>query len=122
MENLINQKRKGGRPKLDAFVKKSTPKTVRFTERGEAIVEAKAKMASMSVSDYIREMAENGEVKGRISVEDLAEIKKLNLIGNNLNQLAKLAHQYGYSDKIHAEFGELKDKINQVINQLITKK
>ena len=106
---------KGGRPKLDIAIKKSHLISARVTEIELASIQTKAELAAKSISDFIREMALKGEVKAAISLEQMNEIRKLNGIGNNVNQLAKLAHQYGYSDEIHQQF-------IQIINQKTTTK
>jgi hypothetical protein len=122
MENLSIQKNKGGRPKVDDFNKKSQVISVRYTETELATIEVKSKMAAKSVRDFIRESALNSEVKSKISVEQFSEIKKINLIGNNLNQLTKLAYQRGYDKEANLEFCELKEKLNDCVTQLITNK
>ena len=111
----MKKSNKGGRPRLDSTVKKSELISVRVTELEFATIQAKAEVASKSVSDFIREMALKGEVKAGISANQMDEIRKMNGIGNNVNQLAKLAHRYGYSDEIHREF-------NTLINQILTAK
>ena len=111
----MKNQNKGGRPKLDSATKKSELISVRVTEIELATIQAKAEIASKSVSDLIREMALKGEVKAAILPEQMDEIRKLNGIGNNVNQLARLAHKYGYSDEIHQQF-------IQIINQKTTTK
>jgi len=116
-KTIITMKKpnKGGRPKLDSTIKKSELISVRVTELEFATIQAKAEIASKSVSDFIREMALKGEVKAGISAKQMDEIRKINGVGNNVNQLAKLAHRYGYSDETHREF-------NSLINQILTTK
>jgi len=104
--------RKGGRPKLNDFVKKSHLISVRISEIELAQIQAKSVLVCKSISDFIRESALNKEVKPRISEEQMNEIRKLNNIGNNVFYLAELANRQGYSDDIHKQFD---DYINRII-------
>lgn len=106
--------KKGGRPELK-LEKKTKRVVVYFTILDYSNLKAKAILASKSHNDFIREAVLKSEVKAKVSPEQMEEIRKLSNFGNNINQLAKLAHRYGYSDEIHRQ-------TIQSINQIIVKK
>lgn len=83
--------RKGGRPKQ--AVKRSAATGVRFTKAEYFIVKAKAAKANQKLTEYIRNMAVNGTVIARFTMEEKENMRKLVGMANNLNQIARLAHK-----------------------------
>ncbi|MCL2245646.1 MAG: MobC family plasmid mobilization relaxosome protein [Lentimicrobiaceae bacterium] len=107
---------KGGRPKMDITDKKSKLlPPIRVTKIQLATIQAKADSASKSITDFVRDSALKGRVKAAISPEQMDEIRKLSNVGNNINQLTKLVHRYGYSEEIQRQLA-------QVLNQILTTK
>ncbi|MNL57476.1 hypothetical protein D3C87_1810430 [compost metagenome] len=47
----------------------------------------------MKISDWVRQAAKKARVVARLNPEDLAVLRMLSGMANNLNQLTKLAHQ-----------------------------
>ena len=88
-----NKKHKGGRPKKD--VKKQVVTAVRFAKTEYFVVKQKALKAGLGVTVYIRLMALNGEVFAKMNEEERQFVRELVGMSNNLNQLAKKAHQEG---------------------------
>lgn len=84
---------KGGRPKK--AIRRDLPTGVRFTEQEYSIVKNKAEAAGYKLTVYIRQVAINGHVIARISGEEKQQLKALAGIANNINQMAKKAHQEG---------------------------
>lgn len=67
------------------------PKSIRFSEKELLIIEEKAGRVHENFSSYVRRMALEGQIT---VVEDLKEVQyQLYKIGNNLNQLTRLAHE-----------------------------
>lgn len=88
-----NTKRKGGRP--EKAIKREAATGVRFTKSEYFLVKNKASKAGLRITQYIREMAIEGQVTARLTSEERSLIRQLVGMANNLNQLAKTAHQEG---------------------------
>ena len=108
--------RKGGRPKLNQEVKKSHMISVRISENDLREIETKARLASKSVSEFLRESAFKAVIKAAISAEEMILIRRKNNIdfsvANNINQLARKANEKGYSDEIHRDALNIYKQIN----------
>lgn len=91
--NNDNPKHKGGRPKVK--VRRENHVKVRLTATERFMMAAKAKDASMRLSDWIRAAARTAKVVARITKEDAQVMRMLAGLANNLNQLTKLAHRDG---------------------------
>ncbi|MGH2642579.1 MAG: plasmid mobilization protein [Chitinophagaceae bacterium] len=87
------KKGKGGRPAKP--VKRQRIISIRFTKIEYFIIAQKAGKAGLSLSDYIRESAIHAVVKARFSEEERHFFRQFAGMANNLNQMAKLAHQEG---------------------------
>ena len=86
-------KHSGGRPKKT--VKRLAATGVRFTKAEYFIVKQKAEKAGYRITQYIRVMSIKGQVIARLSPLEKEMIPQLIGMSNNLNQLAKKAHQAG---------------------------
>jgi len=96
MEESFNKtafKRKGGAPKKK--VKRETDIRVRLTVKEKFLIENKAKLAGMRISNWFRSAAVNGKVVARFSNEEMKIFRTLAGLANNLNQLTHLAHISG---------------------------
>jgi hypothetical protein len=115
-EMMENEKRhSGGRPKK--IIKRESATGVRFTKAEYLVVKQKASRAGMRISNYIREMALNGSVKARTNEEERHFIRQLISVSNNLNQLAKKAHQEGLLTAI-MHFEKYRNIIDELLEQL----
>jgi hypothetical protein len=105
--------KKIGRPLSEVEHKKICPVLVKFSLTEYSEIEKKAKRAGTNVTAFIRKSSLSSEVIARPTQQEMEDIRAYNNlrsgIGNNLNQLTKLAHQYGYSDVI----------VQQLKNQLL---
>jgi hypothetical protein len=111
-EKIITSKtKKIGRPKLNAEVKKICPVYVAFSPNDYIKVEEKSKLAGTNVTAFVRSSALSANIIARPSPERMEAIRRFNNlrngIGNNLNQLAKKANAFGYSNEIHGELKNL---------------
>lgn len=92
---MKNPKMKG-RPPKDQGDKKQIKVTIKFSKREYLNLIRKVGQAQTpTISEFVREAIFIGEIKERLSVEQLSYIRKITGIANNLNQLAKEVHIYG---------------------------
>lgn len=74
-------------------VKKSSKLVVRMTETERLLIAGKAKEAGMKLSEWFRLAAKKVQVVARLSPGDVAILRMLTGLANNLNQIARLAHK-----------------------------
>lgn len=109
------EKRKGGRPAKP--VKRSCTLVVRVTETERLLVAGKAREAGMSLSAWFRAAAKKAVVTARLRPEELATLRMLSGMANNLNQLTRLAHRQGLLS-VHDKCRQALDQINRTLQQL----
>jgi len=107
-------KNKGGRPPLK--IKRTTSINVRLTSLERILIEGKAKQAKLSPSDWFRKAAKKATVQQRITPEDMHILHVLAGMANNLNQLTKLSHTYGFL-RFEKSCQDLIARINIIFNQ-----
>ncbi|WP_337939557.1 plasmid mobilization protein [Alistipes finegoldii] len=110
-------KNKGGRPPKTSDDRRS--KTVRFrvTPRQMLRLQNRARRSRLTLSEYARNMALDGEVVIPISPEELALIAELTREKNNLNQLAKAQNAAGAKTR-EAELARIIRFYDDVISKL----
>lgn len=94
--------------------------SLRVTEVESEKYKEKAKIAGLNLSDYIRELFENGQVilseksltDSNKTVEINQKLKLLIGMGNNLNQLTKYTHQ---DKKLHTQVENLISRIDEIL-------
>ena len=100
-KSIMNRefKNKGGRPKVDAVSKKSVAITIRLTPVEYARVMARAKAANFnSLSEFIAHSSLNNIIVQHFLRTDVEFVKDISKMGNNLNQLVRHAHTYGFPE------------------------
>ena len=110
-------KNKGGRPK--AIKGKARTKTIstRLTLAEWKAVMKRITDAGKKPSHFLRELLLYGKVVAARTQEDRKQIRMLEGECNNLNQLAKMAHQQGFpgtKSKIMALLGEFNKIIGRI--------
>ncbi len=118
MKQIKNRNNKG-RPTISEVDRKSYFARVRLSTEEYYLVRAKAREAAMTMSEYIRTMLRNSEVRQRLTPDQNKLILALVGMGNNLNQLAKRANQVGYtsvSGEINVKISEI-DKVIKLIGK-----
>ncbi len=93
-------KNKGGRPKKD--IKRDQQLAIMCTMAERKIIEGKAKSASVSVSEFLRTIALDGQPDRKIKTlpkEVLLFTATLNHLAANMNQVAKKRNQ---NDELNA--------------------
>lgn len=78
----------------------------------------RADSAGMSVSEFVHEAALNTPVQARICDEQIEQVRGLTAMGNNLNQIARLANTSGLPSVIHLVKQILSD-IKQLISRIL---
>lgn len=109
------QKKSGGRPKK--LIKREAGTGVRFTKSEYFIVKQKASKAGLKITPYIRTMAIEGQVLARLNSEEKQLLKQLTGMANNVNQMAKKAHQEGLL-KAFFFFEKTRAELDNFLNRL----
>ncbi|GAA0548163.1 plasmid mobilization protein [Chitinophaga japonensis] len=116
MENTVKKKKgKGGRPAKN--VKLEVRSGVRFSRTDFFIVKEKARKARMRYTVYIRHMAIHGQVTARLSQEERQDFRQLSGMGNNLNQLAKIARRDGMLSAM-VLFESYREQLDGILNRI----
>lgn len=97
MENNKKDKTKRGRP-VKEKAKLTNSINLKLTEADFNSVKEKAEKLGMKATQYAREMTLKGGIKSRFTLEELDLMRKLSGMANNLNQIARQANTYGYSN------------------------
>lgn len=84
----VIKKNKGGRPPKQGD-KQDHQISVWLSAKEYALVESRAKQSGLKVGVYSREVLLKGEVKARLSIEQLNQMKAVSKATTNLNQLSK---------------------------------
>ena len=104
------------RPKKDDRDKLSkTLPPARCSEADLRAIEAKAKQASLSMSEFIREAALGHKIIVRQANTNFELVQELKRSGNNLNQFAKLYHS---TNQEPFELREALDRHGRVLNKI----
>jgi hypothetical protein len=87
---------------------------VRLTEDEAAMVKKKAFQAGLQPAVYIRECSLKKEMTAPISQESMKEIRTLNSMASNLNQVVKAMHQLGL-ERSASEVDKMLNQIKQLL-------
>jgi hypothetical protein len=112
---MMDKRRKGdGRPKKAIIQEKFIGYFV--THAQNFVIQAKAKEAGVSISDYMRQMAIQGYVKTRLTPEDRELFKGLVAMSNDIHWLVKQAEKEG-AGAILLYFSKYGSQIDELINR-----
>jgi hypothetical protein len=100
MKTIKNQNR-NGRPAKSAAEKKTYRISLKMATEEYYSLRSKARLAGITLSEYIRHVIVKSEVKQRLSPEHLGYIRQLSGMANNLNQIARKANAAGYTEVQH---------------------
>lgn len=109
-----NSRNKGGRPQVDQ--PKSCRITGTFTEQELGLIKIKAHALGITRSEYVSKMAIGGKIIDTYSPDQKDLARKLIALGNNINQLVKLAHVGGLNS-VALEATEIFKEVRNLINQ-----
>ena len=91
---------------------------MRLSRTERYLIDEKAKKAGMKISEWMRQASKNAKVQSRFSADEMNMMRTLSGMANNLNQLAKLAHQQGLL-VIQRNCRELISLINDVLKYFV---
>lgn len=115
-------KNKGGRPKVNPADKKSIAITIRLTPVEYARVRARVDAANFSsVTEFITYSALNNLIVQHFLRSDVEFVKDIAKMGNNLNQLARLANISGFpivADAATVLIAQIKDVVQAIGRRL----
>ncbi len=105
-----HRRNKGGRPKKGAAEKLKYKESF-FLQTGDYYaLKTKAKSAKLRIAEVVRRAVTGCRIVSRFTPEQIGWMRNLVGMGNNLNQLTKLAHQAGYP--------EIADQNRQVVGEI----
>ena len=108
---------KGGRPKSAKGKERTKTLSTRLTLAEWKAVMKRIADAGKKPSHFLRELLMSGKVIAARTQEDRRQIRMLEGGCNNLNQLAKLAHQQGFP-KTKSKIMDLLDEFNKIIERI----
>ncbi|MCH5226579.1 MAG: plasmid mobilization relaxosome protein MobC [Muribaculaceae bacterium] len=115
--SYTNKRNKGGRPKLESERKKRYGVKVYFEEENYNKLVWKASVCKLPISRIIYEFAVNGYVKEAVSTEVISLMRRLSGMANNLNQLARDSHTYGFT-AIEKDVSYIRNEIIEIIDSV----
>ena len=77
----------------------------------------KAREASITRTEFLRQLITKAEVKARIKPEEMQLIRTVSGMANNLNQIAHRLNTFGIS-AIHEDLNALKQLIHELLKRL----
>lgn len=77
----------------------------------------KAREASITRTEFLRQLITKVEVKARIKPEEMQLIRTVSGMANNLNQIAHRLNTFGIS-AIHEDLNALKQLIHELLKRL----
>ena len=89
---------------------------LRCTKGELAQIKTKADQAGLSLSDYLRKMASDGEVVVRQGGADFQLVDQLRRIGVNVNQMARRLNQTG---KMPADLGRVWQRLAGLLDRVM---
>jgi len=114
MEN--NKKRKGGRPKV--LVKREERIQVRTTKLEKRVIETTADQVGLSVSDFLRKLAFDLQVKERFSPEELDLFRSLQKYSSGFASISNyIKNTQGISPQFLADIDQLRKDIHSVVKK-----
>lgn len=108
---------KGGRPKAVKGKARTKNISTRLTLAEWKAVMKRIADAGKKPSHFLRELLMHGKVVAARTQEDRQQIRMLEGGCNNLNQLAKMAHQQGFS-LLKGKIMDLLDEFNKIIERI----
>ncbi len=107
-------RKKGGRPKKSISEKRRYALLLKLNTIEHLTLKRKASEVGLSRNDLLREFILKGEIKARITLEQMKEIRALTSMANNLNQIARRVNTFG----LHSLNNSIKELDNIITNTL----
>jgi len=113
----MEQKNKGGRPTKTLSEKRKYQVLLRLNTIEYYILLGKAREASITRTEFLRQLITKAEVKARIKPEEMQLIRTVSGMANNLNQIAHRLNSFGIST-LNEDLNALKVLIYELIKRL----
>ena len=113
----MEQKNKGGRPTKTLSEKRKYQVLLRLNTMEYYILLGKAREASITRTEFLRQLITKAEVKARIKPEEMQLIRTVSGMANNLNQIAHRLNSFGIST-LNEDLNALKVLIYELIKRL----
>lgn len=110
----MEQKNKGGRPAKTLSEKRRYKVLLRLNTMEYYTLLGKAKGASVSRTEFLRQLIAKAEVKARIKPEEMQVVRTISGMANNLNQIAHRLNAFGIT-----ALREDMDALQQLIHELL---
>ena len=107
-----------GRPVKAPGERRCKQTNTRWMIAEDAELRAQARLAGITVGEYIRRRCLGLPVVARTARADARLVHELNAIGVNLNQLARLGNA-GWTGDRSAEFDELSGRLGKVLDRVL---
>lgn len=108
---------KGGRPKSAKGKARTKTLSTRLSVAEWKTVMKRVAGAGKRPAEYLRELLLHGKVTAARTPEDRRQIRMLEGGCNNLNQLAKMAHQQGFP-RTKGKITALLDEFNKILSRI----
>ena len=116
MKNIKNRNR-NGRPTKRIAEKKRYKISLKMATEEYYSLKSKARLAGISLSEYIRSVIRKSVVKQRLSPEHLNYIRQLSGMANNINQIARKANAAGYAET-HRDNKNMIDRLDNILEKI----
>lgn len=81
-------------------------------------LKAKARLAGINRSEFIRQCIRSSVVKQRLTPELVRYIRQLSGMANNVNQIARTANAAGYLE-VHSNCIFMSERLDKIIQRII---
>ena len=113
----IKNRNANGRPVKKTSEKKAYKVTLKMATEEYYSLKAKARLAGVNRSEFIRQCIRSGVVKQRLTPEMMGHIRQLSGMANNVNQIARTANAVGYIE-VHNNCLVMNERIDKVIKRI----
>ena len=113
----MEQKNKGGRPTKTLSERRKYQVLLRLNTMEYYTLLGKAREASITRTEFLRQLITKVEVKARIKPEEMQLIRTVSGMANNLNQIAHRLNSFGIST-LNEDLNALKVLIYELIKRL----
>lgn len=113
----IKNRNTNGRPAKKPSEKMGYKITVKMATEEYYSLKAKAGLAGINRSEFIRLCIRSSVVKQRLSPELMKHIRQLSGMANNINQIARTANAAGYNE-IHNHYLFMSERLDKVIKRI----
>lgn len=113
----IKNRNTNGRPAKKPSEKKAYKITVKMATEEYYSLKAKAGLADINRSEFIRQCIRSTAVKQRLTPKMMGYIRQLSGMANNVNQIARTANAAGYQE-VHNHCLVMNERLDKVIKRI----